>query len=34
MCGWAQPNRIELAATDPLAEFIQSIREVEQTRAR
>ena len=27
ICGWAQPNRIELAATDTLAEFIQSIRE-------
>ena len=27
MCGWAQPNRIELAATDTLAEFINSIRE-------
>ena len=27
MCGWAQPNRIELSATDTLAEFIDSIRE-------
>ena len=27
VCGWAKPNRIELAATDTLAEFIQSIRE-------
>ena len=27
MCGWAQPNRIELSATDTLAEFINSIRE-------
>ena len=27
MCGWAQPNRIELSARDTLAEFITSIRE-------
>ena len=27
MCGWAQPNRIELSARDTLAEFIDSIRE-------
>lgn len=27
MCGWAQPNRIELAATDTLGEFINSIRQ-------
>ena len=27
ICGWASPSRIELAATDTLAEFIQSIRE-------
>ena len=27
ICGWATPNRIELAATDTLAEFINSIRE-------
>ena len=27
MCGWAQPDRIELAATDTLAEFINSIRQ-------
>ena len=27
ICGWAQPNRIELSATDTLAEFINSIRE-------
>ena len=27
MCGWAQPNRIELSARDTLAEFIASIRE-------
>ena len=27
MCGWTQPNRIELAATDTLAEFIESIRQ-------
>ena len=27
MCGWAQPNRIELSARDTLAEFIDSIRQ-------
>ena len=27
MCGWAQPNRIELSATDTLADFVNSIRE-------
>jgi hypothetical protein len=27
MCGWAQPNRIELSARDTLADFIDSIRE-------
>ena len=27
MCGWAQPDRITLEATDTLAEFIASIRE-------
>jgi hypothetical protein len=27
MCGWAQPDRIELAATDTLEEFINSIRQ-------
>ena len=27
MCGWAQPNRIELSARDTLADFINSIRE-------
>jgi hypothetical protein len=27
MCGWAQPDRIELSATDTLAEFINCIRE-------
>ena len=27
MCGWAKPDRVELAATDTLAEFIQSIRQ-------
>jgi hypothetical protein len=27
ICGWAQPNRIELSTTDTLAEFIASIRE-------
>ena len=27
ICGWAEPNRIELSATDTLAEFISSIRE-------
>ena len=26
MCGWANPERVELSATDTLAEFIQSIR--------
>jgi hypothetical protein len=27
MCGWAQPNRIELSARDTLADFIDSIRQ-------
>ena len=27
ICGWAQPNRIELSARDTLAEFIDSIRQ-------
>ena len=27
MCGWAQPNRIELSTRDTLAEFIDSIRQ-------
>jgi hypothetical protein len=27
MCGWAQPNRFELSATDTLADFVDSIRE-------
>jgi hypothetical protein len=27
ICGWVQPNRIELSATDTLGEFIRSIRE-------
>ena len=27
ICGWAQPNHIELSATDTLAEFVRSIRE-------
>ena len=27
MCGWAQPTRLELSATDTLAEFVNSIRE-------
>ena len=27
VCGWAQPNRIELSATDTLGEFINSIRQ-------
>ena len=32
MCGWAQPNRIELAATGTLAEFIDSIRQARTRR--
>ena len=27
ICGWAQPERFELSATDTLADFINSIRE-------
>jgi hypothetical protein len=27
MCGWAKPDRIELAATDALGDFINSIRQ-------
>jgi hypothetical protein len=27
ICGWAEPNRIELSATDTLGDFINSIRE-------
>ena len=27
MCGWAKPDRIELAATDTLGDFINSIRQ-------
>jgi hypothetical protein len=27
ICGWAQPERFELSATDTLADFIDSIRE-------
>ena len=27
MCGWAQPERFELSATDTLTEFVRSIRE-------
>ncbi len=26
MCGWAKPDRVELSATDTLAEFVNSIR--------
>jgi hypothetical protein len=32
VCGWAKPDRIELAATDTLEEFIQSIREAPPSR--
>ena len=31
MCGWANPERVELSATDTLAEFIQSIRYLGRT---
>jgi hypothetical protein len=34
VCCWAKPDRIELSATDALAEFVQSIRKVEQASAR
>lgn len=26
ICGWANPERVELSATDTLAEFVQSLR--------
>ena len=32
MCGWANPERVELSATDTLSEFIQSIRESARPR--
>ena len=33
ICGWAQPSRLELSATDTLAEFISSIRQAPRPRA-
>ena len=30
MCGWAKPDRVELSATDTLADFINSIRQSEK----
>jgi hypothetical protein len=32
VCGWAKPDRIELSATDTLADFINSIRKAERPR--
>ena len=34
ICGWAQPTRLELSATDTLAEFVNSIREAGGARQR
>ena len=32
VCGWAKPDRVELSATDTLADFINSIRKTERPR--
>jgi hypothetical protein len=32
ICAWAQPSRLELSATDTLADFISSIRRAERPR--
>jgi hypothetical protein len=32
VCGWAKPDRVELSATDTLADFINSIRKAESPR--
>lgn len=32
VCGWAKADRVELSATDTLADFISSIRRAERPR--